>query len=169
VSGPYSAPTVGVTNWSGEGVGPNVLFAWLISHQPAVFFSQNKPANSNQLAVLFSQKKPAPAISHQPTEQAASPLERRSICRRSNPCNGCPPYPFIDARGGAQGERKYELQCLVTGDVPSCVVVRQDTLKQSCVAWSRELPRGQAGLFTSGRLAPLVSSLLVSRSARVLD
>jgi hypothetical protein len=31
------------------------LFAWLISHQPAVLFSQNKPA---------------PAISHQPTEQA---------------------------------------------------------------------------------------------------
>jgi hypothetical protein len=32
------------------------LFVWLISHQPAVFFSQNKPA---------------PAISHQPNEQAA--------------------------------------------------------------------------------------------------
>jgi hypothetical protein len=31
------------------------LFAWLISQQPAVLFSQNKPA---------------PAISHQPTEQA---------------------------------------------------------------------------------------------------
>jgi hypothetical protein len=46
------------------------LFAWLISHQPAVFFSQNKPATSNQPAVLFSQNKPAPAISHQPTEQA---------------------------------------------------------------------------------------------------
>jgi hypothetical protein len=46
------------------------LFAWLISHQPAVLFSQNKPATSNQPAVLFSQNKPAPAISHQPTEQA---------------------------------------------------------------------------------------------------
>jgi hypothetical protein len=46
------------------------LFAWLISHQPAVFFSQNKPATNNQLTVLFSQNKPAPAISHQPTEQA---------------------------------------------------------------------------------------------------
>jgi hypothetical protein len=32
------------------------MFVWLISHQPAVFFSQNKPA---------------PAISHQPNEQAA--------------------------------------------------------------------------------------------------
>jgi hypothetical protein len=51
---------------------PNSLFAWLISHQPAVLFSQNKPATSNQPAVLFSQNKPAPAISHQPTEQAAS-------------------------------------------------------------------------------------------------
>jgi hypothetical protein len=46
------------------------LFAWLISHQPTVLFSQNKPATSNQPAVLFSQNKPAPAISHQPTEQA---------------------------------------------------------------------------------------------------
>jgi hypothetical protein len=48
----------------------NALFAWLISHQPAVLFSHNKPATSNQPAVLFSQNKPAPAISHQPTEQA---------------------------------------------------------------------------------------------------
>jgi hypothetical protein len=31
------------------------LFVWLISHQPAVLFSQNKPA---------------PATSHQPSEQA---------------------------------------------------------------------------------------------------
>jgi hypothetical protein len=46
------------------------LFARLISHQPAVLFSQNEPASSNQPAVLFSQSKPAPAISHQPTEQA---------------------------------------------------------------------------------------------------
>jgi hypothetical protein len=45
-------------------------FAWLISHQPAVLFSQNKPATSNQPTVLFSQNKPAPAISNQPNEQA---------------------------------------------------------------------------------------------------
>jgi hypothetical protein len=50
------------------------LFAWLISHQPAVLFSHNKPATSNQPAVLFSQNKPAPAISHQPTEQAEEPI-----------------------------------------------------------------------------------------------
>jgi hypothetical protein len=49
---------------------PFSLFARLISHQPAVLFSQNKSATSNQPAVLFSQNKPAPAISHQPTEQA---------------------------------------------------------------------------------------------------
>jgi hypothetical protein len=30
------------------------LLAWLISHQPAVLFSHNKPATSNQSAVLFS-------------------------------------------------------------------------------------------------------------------
>jgi hypothetical protein len=46
------------------------LFARLISHQPAVLFTQNKPVTSNRPAVLFSQNKPAPAISHQPTEQA---------------------------------------------------------------------------------------------------
>jgi hypothetical protein len=46
------------------------LFVWLISHQPAVLFSQNKPAITNQPAVFFSQNKPAPVISHQPNEQA---------------------------------------------------------------------------------------------------
>jgi hypothetical protein len=46
------------------------LFAWLISHQPTVLFSHNKSATNNQPAVLFSQNKPAPAISHQPNEQA---------------------------------------------------------------------------------------------------
>jgi hypothetical protein len=53
----------------------NSLFARLISHQPAVLFSQNEPATAtsrNQPAVLFSQNKPAPAISHQPTEQAGA-------------------------------------------------------------------------------------------------
>jgi hypothetical protein len=48
------------------------LFAWLISHQPAVLFSQTKSATSNQPAVLFSQNKSAPVIRHQPTEQVAS-------------------------------------------------------------------------------------------------
>jgi hypothetical protein len=48
----------------------NALFVWLISHQPTVLFSQNKSAITNQQAVLFSQNKAAPAISHQPNEQA---------------------------------------------------------------------------------------------------
>jgi hypothetical protein len=51
----------------------SALFAWLISHQshqPAVLFSHNKSTTSNQPTVLFSQNKPAPAISHQPNEQA---------------------------------------------------------------------------------------------------
>jgi hypothetical protein len=34
------------------------------------YFSQKKPAITNQSAVLFSQNKSAPAISHQPNEQA---------------------------------------------------------------------------------------------------
>jgi hypothetical protein len=47
------------------------LFVWLISHQPALLFFQNKPAITNQSAVHFSQNKPAPAISQQPNERAA--------------------------------------------------------------------------------------------------
>jgi hypothetical protein len=57
-----------------RSVQARALFVWLTSHQPAVFFSPNKSAISNQLTVLFSQNKPAPAISHQPTEQAADGL-----------------------------------------------------------------------------------------------
>jgi hypothetical protein len=49
--------------------GPSAgsLFVWLISHQPTVLFSQNKPATNNQPTVLFSHNKSASAISHQPT------------------------------------------------------------------------------------------------------
>jgi hypothetical protein len=46
------------------------VFVRLTSHQPSGHFSQNKLATSNQSAVLFSQNKSAPAISHQPNEQA---------------------------------------------------------------------------------------------------
>jgi hypothetical protein len=46
------------------------VFAWLISHPSAVLFSHNKLATSNQPTVFFSQNQPAPAISHQPNEQA---------------------------------------------------------------------------------------------------
>jgi hypothetical protein len=46
------------------------LFVWLISHQSAVLFSQNKSATRNQPAVFFSQNKSAPDISHQSNEQA---------------------------------------------------------------------------------------------------
>jgi hypothetical protein len=51
---------------------PRSLFVRLISHQPTVLFSQNKPATSNQPTVLFSQNKSASVISHQPNEQADS-------------------------------------------------------------------------------------------------
>jgi hypothetical protein len=46
----------------------SALFVCLISHQPTVLFSQNKPATGNQPTLLFSQNKPASAISNQPTE-----------------------------------------------------------------------------------------------------
>jgi hypothetical protein len=54
------------------------LFVWLISHQPALLFSQNKPATSNQPAVLYFQNKSAPTISHQPNEQAVNSVVDRS-------------------------------------------------------------------------------------------
>jgi hypothetical protein len=53
----------------GESSESDSTLVRLISHQPAVLFSQNKPATSNQpVAVLFSQNKSPPAISHQPNE-----------------------------------------------------------------------------------------------------
>jgi hypothetical protein len=44
-----------------------------LAYQPPASstFLSDKPATSNQPAILFSQNRPAPAISHQPTEQAA--------------------------------------------------------------------------------------------------
>jgi hypothetical protein len=57
-------------------------FVWLISHQPAVLFSQNKSATSNQTAVLFSQKKSSQVTGHQPNEQVAS----RSKSKQKNLC-----------------------------------------------------------------------------------
>jgi hypothetical protein len=76
------------------------LFAWLISHQPAVLFSQNKSATSNQPAVLFSQNKSAPAISHQPTEQAAyrwmATIVKGTTARREMCVSGVDPkYKFV--------------------------------------------------------------------------
>jgi hypothetical protein len=56
-----------------------------LAYQPPASstFSHNKPATSNQPAVLFSQNKPAPAISHQPTEQADGwQHERDGVPRR---------------------------------------------------------------------------------------
>jgi hypothetical protein len=48
-------------------------------------------ATSNQPAVLFSQKKPAPAISHQPNEQAVDPW-------------GVPPFAWCTRQGpGTRG------------------------------------------------------------------
>jgi hypothetical protein len=49
----------------------HALFVWLISHQPAILLSQNKPDTNNQPTVVFSQNKPASATNHQPNEHAA--------------------------------------------------------------------------------------------------
>jgi hypothetical protein len=50
-----------------------------LAYQPPVLFSHIKSATSNQPAVLFSQNKPAPAISHQPTEQAVHRLHSKEV------------------------------------------------------------------------------------------
>jgi hypothetical protein len=57
-----------------------------LAYQPVELFSHNKPATSNQPAVVFSQHKPAPAISHQPTEQAdyLSVFRNQCFCFRDN-------------------------------------------------------------------------------------
>jgi hypothetical protein len=67
------------------------MFIWLISHQTAVLFSQNKQAISNQPAVLLSQNKPASATSHQPNEQA----EQRTPESTSHPPPGTMDKEFI--------------------------------------------------------------------------
>jgi hypothetical protein len=53
--------SITINDWyySQDDIVTGSLFVWLISHQPAVLFSQNKPAISNQPTVLFSQKKSA--------------------------------------------------------------------------------------------------------------
>jgi hypothetical protein len=67
--------------------GGVTTFAWLISHQPTLLFSQNKPVTSNQSVVLFSQNKPTRAISHQPTEQVGGLLPATRILAASPlPC-----------------------------------------------------------------------------------
>jgi hypothetical protein len=56
------------------------LFAWLISHQPAVLFSHNEPATSNQPAVLFSQKNQhQPSATSQPNRPARPFLVGKKI------------------------------------------------------------------------------------------
>jgi 4-amino-4-deoxy-L-arabinose transferase-like glycosyltransferase len=59
----------------------SILFAWFISHQPTVIFSLNKRDTSNQPAVLLSQYKSAPAISHQPNEQAVKSIVFSILCK----------------------------------------------------------------------------------------
>jgi hypothetical protein len=57
----------------------DALFVWLISHQPALLFSQNKPATSKQPAVFSSQNKSAPAINHRRTNSLRITHDLRSL------------------------------------------------------------------------------------------
>jgi hypothetical protein len=62
----------------------HALFVWLISHQSAVLFSQNKPATSNQPAVLLSQNKTTPDTRHQP--RTGVNLHQREITPATENC-----------------------------------------------------------------------------------
>jgi hypothetical protein len=93
-SGHLRSAADATSNHDAARLSASSLFAWLISHQPAVLFSHNKPATSNQPAVLFSQNKSAPAISHQPNEQADHATgggNRRRRRRRPPVLQGNPP------------------------------------------------------------------------------
>jgi hypothetical protein len=48
-----------------------------LAYQPPAssIFSQNKLATDNQPAIFFSQNKPAPVISHQPNEHAETSFD----------------------------------------------------------------------------------------------
>jgi hypothetical protein len=76
-------------HWRGKGRRPTylmfALFAWLISHQPTVLFSQNKPATSNQpepaSSTLLSEQT---STSHQPTDGNKRPdrsCDQETFCR----------------------------------------------------------------------------------------
>jgi hypothetical protein len=119
--------TVGGQRVFPEGGKACALFAWLISHQPAVLFSQNKSATNNQPTVLFSQNKSALAISHQPTEQAAAPPAagpggRHS--RRGPPGLGGAPTTAV-ARGGGSVRRGPGVDGV--SDTPGCLLPSDGT------------------------------------------
>jgi hypothetical protein len=48
-----------------------------------------------------------------------------------NPCDGCPPLPFIDARGRDKKGNKRKVIVFGRWDVLSCVAVRLGALKRS--------------------------------------
>jgi hypothetical protein len=48
------------------------LFVWLFSHQPALLFSQNKPAISQQYFPLTTNQHQPSATCHRPNEQAGN-------------------------------------------------------------------------------------------------
>jgi hypothetical protein len=86
------------------------LFVWLISHQPAVLFSQNKPATSNQPALLLSHNKSEPAISHQPNEQAVVANQISSLRSKRNPKSEVAHFPKWSIRETALWQKT---QCIL--------------------------------------------------------
>jgi hypothetical protein len=72
------------------------LFAWLISHQPTVLFSQNKPAINNQpepaSSILLSEQT---STSHQPPANRTGCTIPVSVKKKANsPNNARRPQPM---------------------------------------------------------------------------
>jgi hypothetical protein len=61
-----------------------VLIAWLISHQPAILFSQNKPVTNNHPAVLLSRNKPTLATGYQPLHGGVIGHRALTTCREQS-------------------------------------------------------------------------------------
>jgi hypothetical protein len=66
----YVINYIGWRNRKLQEINVYAMFVWLISHQPAVLFSHNKLATSNQPPVILSQYKSALATNHHSNEQA---------------------------------------------------------------------------------------------------
>jgi hypothetical protein len=92
----YCAPDITLSVCPADITSSRVLFVWLIRHQPAVLFSENKPATSNQLAVLFSQNKSASVTSktnrlparafQRPTRLTSSNMQYDVMSPKKPPC-----------------------------------------------------------------------------------
>jgi hypothetical protein len=82
------------------------------------------------------------------------------VCK-SNPCDRCPPLPFIVQGEGHKGKYK-RVTVLGSWHVPSYIAVRRGVSKLSCDTLSGKPLRGWVELFPPRRLASSPSGLGLS-------